>query len=145
MKPCLVDVNVLLALLVRHHEHHDYASRWFDGLRAGEATLCRYVQLALMRLLGNKTIMGEFAMSASSAWQLIATLMEDERLNFADEPSSLDTFFPKLLRYPRPTNKLVGDAYLAAFSIASQMRFATIDQGFDQFRDLDLDLILPKS
>ncbi len=35
MKRCLADVNVLLALLVRHHEHHKLAGEWFDNLAAG--------------------------------------------------------------------------------------------------------------
>jgi predicted nucleic acid-binding protein len=55
----------------------------------------------------------------------------------------VDAVFPKLLRYAAPTNKLVGDAYLAAFSIAGQMRLATVDKGFEQFRDVDLQLLSP--
>jgi uncharacterized protein len=143
MKPCLADVCVLLPLLVRHHEHHDLALDWFDGLAAGEAVLCRFVQLALVRLLANRTIMGEYVLSASAAWDLIAKLMEDERMDFAAEPALISTVLPKLLRYPAPTNKLVGDAYLAAFSIAGQMRLATVDAGFTQFRDVDLQLLVP--
>jgi toxin-antitoxin system PIN domain toxin len=143
MKRCLADVNVLLPLLVRHHEHHELASRWFDGLAAGEAVLCRFVQLALVRLLGNRTVMGKYAVSASVAWGLIAELLEDERMEFAAEPALVDAVLPKLLKYAVPTNKLVGDAYLAAFSIAAQMRLTTVDQGFGQFRDLDLQLLAP--
>ena len=103
MKRCLADVNVLLPLLVRHHEHHELALRWFDGLAPGEAVLCRFVQLAVVRLLGNRTIMGKFAVSASAAWDLMAELMEDERLEFAAEPPLVDAVFPKLLRYAAPT------------------------------------------
>jgi uncharacterized protein len=143
MKRCLADVNVLLPLLVRHHEHHELALRWFDGLAPGEAVLCRFVQLALVRLLGNRTIMGKYALSASAAWDLIAELMEDERLEFAAEPPLLDAVMPKLLKYPVPPNKLIGDAYLAAFSIAGQMRLTTLDKGFGQFRDVDLQLLKP--
>jgi toxin-antitoxin system PIN domain toxin len=141
MKRCLADVNVLLALLVRHHEHHDLALRWFDGLTPGETVLCRFVQLALVRLLGNRTIMANHAVSASAAWDLIAELMEDERLEFMAEPPLVDAVLPKLLRYATPTNKLVGDAYLAAFSIAGQMGLTTVDKGFEQFRDVDLRLL----
>jgi hypothetical protein len=47
------------------------------------------------------------------------------------------------MRYSVPANKLVGDAYLAAFSIAAQMRLATIDKGFEQFRGVDLQLLAP--
>jgi toxin-antitoxin system PIN domain toxin len=143
MKRCLADVNVLLPLLVRHHEHHDGVLRWFDGLAAGEALLCRFVQLALVRLLGNQVVMGEYALSAAEAWQLIAKLMEDERMEFAPEPATVDSVFPKLLRYPVPTNKLIADAYLAAFSISGQLRLTTVDRGFQQFRGLDLELLTP--
>jgi len=141
MKRCLADVNLLLALLVRHHEQHDRALRWYDDLVAGQAQLCRFVQLALIRLLGNRTIMGGYTLSAAAAWELLEQLIEDERVEFAAEPALLAQEFPKLLKYPTATNKLVGDAYLAAFSVAGQMRFATFDAGFRQFRDLDLLLL----
>lgn len=62
-------------------------------------------------------------------------------MEFATEPVLLDVVFPKLLRYRVPTGKLVGDAYLAAFSIAGQMRLTTIDKGFGQFREVDLQLL----
>src|ERR1700733_9823076 len=110
MKQCLADVNVLLPLLVSHHEQHEIALRWFEDLRAGEAVLCRFVQLALIRLLGNRTIMREFVLPAAAAWQVIEDLREDERLEFADEPSLLGSALPALLTYRVPTNKLVGDA-----------------------------------
>jgi toxin-antitoxin system PIN domain toxin len=141
MKRCLADVNVLLPLLVRHHEHHELALRWFDGLAAEEAVLCRFVQLALVRLLGNRATMGKYAISAAKAWKLIEELLEDERMEFAAEPPLVDAVLPKLLRYASPTSKLVGDAYLAAFCMAGQMRLVTIDQGFRQFHDLDLELL----
>jgi toxin-antitoxin system PIN domain toxin len=141
MKPCLADVSVLLPLLVRHHQHHQLALRWFDDLAAQEAVLCRFVQLALVRLLGNRTIMGKYAISASSAWNLMAQLLEDERIELSAEPALVDVVLPKLLKYPSPAGKLVGDAYLAAFSIAGQMRLATIDKSFRQFRDVDLQLL----
>ena len=143
MKPCLADVNVLLPLLVRHHPHHDLVLQWFEGLVAGELALCRFVQLALVRLLGNRAVMADYAVSAAAAWELIGELLEDERVEFAAEPALLATGFPKLLRYPVPTNKLVADAYLAAFSIAGNLRLATLDRGFAQFRDVDLYALVP--
>lgn len=141
MKQCLADVSVLLPLLVRHHEHHRIALRWFDELRAGDALVCRFVQLALIRLLGNRALMGEFALPAKGAWQLIEELLEDERLEFAGEPPLLSSALPALLNYPTPTNKRVGDAYLAAFAITGSLRLTTFDKGFEQFRGLDLQLL----
>jgi predicted nucleic acid-binding protein len=97
MKPFFADVNVLLALLVRRHEHHKVAGRWFDRLAANEAGLCRFVQLALIRLLGNRHIMGDDAVPAASAWRLIDELARDERIAFVPEPELLDSFLPRLL------------------------------------------------
>ena len=143
MKRCLADVNVLLPLLVVHHAHHAAALRWAAGLTIGEVALCRAVQLSLVRLMCNGTIMGEYAISASAAWAKVAELLDDERFDFSPEPASVDTVLPPLLRYATPTGKLVSDAYLAAFSIAGNMRLATFDNGFRQFRGIDLDLLDP--
>ena len=141
MKRCLVDVNVLLALLVRQHDHHRLARKWFDTLEAGEAGLCRVVHLALIRLLGNRTIMGDDAISASAAWLLVEELLVDERMEFLAEPSNLDAVMPTLLNYPIPTGKLIADAYLAAFAICEARRLATLDRGFRQFRGLTVELL----
>ena len=141
MKRCLVDVNVLLALLVRQHDHHRLARKWFDALEAGEAGLCRVVHLALIRLLGNRTIMGDDAISASAAWLLVEELLVDERMEFLAEPSNLDAVMPPLLNYPIPTGKLIADAYLAAFAICEARRLATLDRGFRQFRGLTVELL----
>ena len=81
MKPCLVDVNVFLALLVSHHDHHLLAREWFDDLSAGEAGLCRIVQLSLVRLLGNRSLMGQYAVPAGKAWATIQELLERRRAN----------------------------------------------------------------
>jgi predicted nucleic acid-binding protein len=79
MKRCLVDVNVWFALIVIQHKHHKLARKWFDRLAADEAGLCRIVQLALIRLLANRSIMGVHVVSASAAWDLLEKLLEDER------------------------------------------------------------------
>ncbi len=141
MKRCLVDVNVWLALLVTHHEHHKLARNWFDGLAANEAGLCRIVQLALIRLLANRSIMGAHVLSPSAAWNLLETLLEDERVDFVPEPSGVDSVLPTLLNHSALAGKLVTDAYLAAFAIAASRRLVTLDHDFRQFRGLNVDLL----
>jgi predicted nucleic acid-binding protein len=123
MKPCLADVNVLLALLVRQHEHHKLALQWFDGLTTDEAGLCRFVQLALIRLLGNSHIMGDDAVPAGTAWRLIEELLQDERIAFLSEPAGLDRALPPLLT----PGKSVSDVYVAAFATASARTVVTLD------------------
>ncbi|MBL8296230.1 MAG: PIN domain-containing protein [Bryobacterales bacterium] len=141
MKPCLVDVNLWLALVVRQHEHHARAGHWFDSLPASGAGLCRFVQLALIRLLANRSLMGAHAIAVSAGWDLVAELMEDERVEFLPEPPGLDGVMPALLRYRAPTVQLVRDSYLAAFAIAQGLTLVTLDQGFRQFRGLDVKLL----
>ncbi|MFN7936972.1 MAG: TA system VapC family ribonuclease toxin [Bryobacteraceae bacterium] len=141
MKRCLADVNVWFALLVRHHEHHGKAARWFEQCEEGEAVLCRQTQLGVMRLLGNQSILKEEAVTAARAWRLVEELLEDERVAMASEPDSMDEVIPTLLRYSVPTVKLVGDAYLAAFAMGHGMELATFDKGFRQYKGLAVRLM----
>jgi toxin-antitoxin system PIN domain toxin len=141
MTLCLVDVNVLLALVARQHVHHNSARRWFGTLSAGEAGLCRLVQLALIRLLNNRPVMGDEAISAGAAWRLIEELLEDERLEYVPEPPLLDSVLPTLFVHSMPAGKLITDAYLAAFAIAAERRMVSFDKDFRQFQGLKLDLL----
>jgi len=141
MKPCLVDTNVWLALLVPKHEHHRLAHQWFERLAANEAGLCRIVQVGVIRLMGNRAVMREEAISAIDAWGVIELLLQDERVTFLNELPGLDSVFPTLLKYQTPTRKLVADAYLAAFAINESRRLVSLDRGFRQFRGLDLELL----
>lgn len=141
MKRCLADVNVLLPLFVRYHKYHSASLRWFSALQPGEGALCRFVQLALIRLMGNGAVMTQGPISASAAWVLMEQLLEDERIGFATEPVSIDSALPAFLRYQVPTPKLVSDAYLAAFSVAASMRMVTFDNGFRQYSGVDLHLL----
>lgn len=141
MKRCLADVNVLLPLFIRHHAHHSASLRWFNALQPGEAVLCRFVQLTLIRLMGNAAVMTQGPIAASAAWVLIEQLLEDERIGFVAEPASVDSSLPGFLQYSVPAPKLVADAYLAAFSVAASMRMVTFDQGFRQYSGVDLELL----
>ena len=141
MKPGLVDINVWFALLVAEHEHHQEARNWYSGLAAGEAVRCRIVQLGVIRLLGTATMMKGNPIPTRQAWDLIQQLLEDERVEFAAEPADLDELLPPLFRQPGPTPKLLGDAYLAAFALASSRKLVTRDGGFTQFRGLQVELV----
>src|SRR5882724_11304373 len=102
MKRCLVDVNVVLALLARKHVHNQVAQSWFDGLRSGEAGVCRAVQLSVVRLFANPAVMAEHALPPPTSWEMLSELMKDERLEFALEPSSVGNFLPAFLRSGPP-------------------------------------------
>lgn len=141
MKPCLVDVNVWLALLVERHEHHRTAARWFDRLEAGEARLCRLVQLSVVRLLGNPAILGSDAVGLSTGWGMLQELLTDERVEYVEEPRGLDEALPALFRYRRPSGKLLADAYLAAFAECSGLGLVTFDAGFREYPGTEVQLL----
>jgi toxin-antitoxin system PIN domain toxin len=141
MKLSLADVNVWLALLTPRHVHHERAARWFAAAGASEGGLCRIVQLGVIRLLGNPAIMGSDAISAARAWSIMSQLGEDERVELILEPPGIEAVLPDFFRYPGPTGKLVGDAYLAAFAIAAGRRVVTLDRGFRQFQGLEVELL----
>jgi toxin-antitoxin system PIN domain toxin len=143
MNSFVVDANVWLAFLVQEHPHHAASRRWFNTLAPGQAGLCRVVQLTLLRLLGNRTIMASGAISDTEAWNHIGKLMEDERVDFLTEPPGLDSVLPNLFRYPVPTPNLVMDAYLAAFAISANRELVTRDRGFEQFRGLRVRFLEP--
>lgn len=85
--------------------------------------------------------MGGLAMPAGAAWRLVEELIQDERINFIQEPESLDSVFPGLLNMPVPASKLISDAYLAAFAISASRRMVTFDSGFRQFKGLDVETL----
>ena len=137
----VVDSNVWLALLSTEDKSHGVATEWFEGIDAGCAGMCRHVQLTLIRLLGNRTVMGSAALSAAQAWSRIQLMMDDERVEFLPEPDGIDSVMPTLFRYSVPTPALVNDAFLAAFAMASARCLVTLDRGFDQFRGLELEIL----
>jgi predicted nucleic acid-binding protein len=80
-------------------------------------------------------------MTADRAWGIIEQLLQDERIEFVSEPPMIDSLLPDLLHQQLPSGNLVGDAYLAAFAIASSRQMVTLDGGFRRFRGLDVSLI----
>jgi uncharacterized protein len=141
MKPCLVDVNVWLALVVRHHQHHNQARKWYETLGPSDAGLCRIVSLGLIRLLATPSVMGVHALAVRQAYELLQALADDERVEFLSEPPDIDALLPGFLNHNAPAGKLVTDAYIAAFAICSSRRLATLDRGFRRFHGLDLMLL----
>jgi uncharacterized protein len=113
----LLDSNVLIALLVDDHVHHEAAETWFVGLSGNFAT-CPVTQGSLMRLLIRE---GQPAVAARAV--LSDTAAHPRHEFWADEVSYTDV----------PTQGIIGhrqvtDAYLAQLARARGSRLATFDQ-----------------
>jgi uncharacterized protein len=120
----LLDANVLIALLVSDHVHHDAAENWFANLSENFAT-CPITQGSLMRLLIRE---GQSAASARAVLNETATDPRHE-------------FWPDDIPYADvPVHGIVGhrqvtDAYLAELARARRSRLATFDQALAKLHD----------
>jgi uncharacterized protein len=114
----LLDANVLIALVVADHVHHDAAERWLAGGAFDFAT-CPVTEGSLVRLLVREGRSGEAAAA------VVAAVAEHPR----------HTFWPDTLSYADvPPGAVTGhrqvtDAYLAALARAHGGRLATLDEG----------------
>ena len=112
----LLDANVLIALTIAEHEHHERAGRWAG--QAGQVALCPMVEGALLRFLVR---LGE---SVAAATHLLNAVRSDPRCEFW--PDSL-SYTAADLGHVRGHQQLT-DAYLASLARAHGGRLATLDQ-----------------
>lgn len=118
MTTYLLDVNVLIALTVAEHEHHDRASTW--AARIERFAVCPVVEGALVRFLIRA---GEAPSVASELLRALHALPGCE-------------FWPDSLSYANAGlnhvrgHRQVTDAYLASLAAAvSGSTLATLDEG----------------
>jgi predicted nucleic acid-binding protein len=111
----LLDANVLIALTVAEHEHHDRAASW--AARADRLALCPTVEGALVRFLVK---IGERAGVATELLRSIKHLRQYE-------------FWPDSLSYADADlahvqgHRQVSDGYLASLAQANGGLLATLD------------------
>lgn len=114
----LLDANVLIALLVDEHVHHEAAEGWFAGMTDSFAT-CPITQGSLLRLLVRE------GQSAATARQVLA----------GTTAHSQHEFWPDEVPYTEvPCEGIIGhrqvtDAYLAQLARARGGRVVTFDRG----------------
>jgi toxin-antitoxin system PIN domain toxin len=133
----LPDVNVLLAFVYDAHVHHTAALSWLNNIQQdAEVVLCRFSQLAILRLLNNPAVMGADAKNGAECWNTWDALLADARFHFAGEPQELEDRLRSLTGAFVNQPKRWQDAYLAAFAIASDIEIVTFDAGFRSFPGL---------
>jgi toxin-antitoxin system PIN domain toxin len=112
----LFDANVLIALTVAEHEHHDRASRWVAGIE--HFALCPAVQGALIRFLLR---IGESATAATEVLRAVHTL--PGCAFWADSLTYVDAGLGHVRGHRQVT-----DAYLASLASANGGVLATLDE-----------------
>lgn len=115
---CLLDGNVLVALVVSEHVHHDAARAWFR--RAGRFATSPTVQGTLLRLLVRQ---GTSSSDAREALKVLTGHARHEQ--WLDDITYLEVDLSHVLGHRQVT-----DAYLAGLARAHRGRVATLDHGF---------------
>jgi predicted nucleic acid-binding protein len=93
----------------------------------------RLTQLGLLRLLSAAAVMGpDQAKSQQEAWGAYDQWLQDERIEFLEEPGGLETQFRALTRSSHASPKDWADSYLLAFASAADLRLVTFDKTLRQ-------------
>lgn len=114
----LLDANVLIALVVAEHVHHDESAEWLAGSAVDFAT-CPVTQGSLVRFLVRS------GQSAGSARDVVRALEASER----------HTFWPDAISFANVEvkgvvgHRQVTDAYLAQLTRKNNGQLATLDSG----------------
>lgn len=123
-----LDSNVWLALCVNRHSHAERARLWFENAGSEKFFLCRFTQVAVLRLLTTEGVMGPDTETMAGAWKLLDQIQADDRIEFLSEPDGLDDEFRVRSRLPSRSPKVWADAYLLAFAATAGLKLVTFDR-----------------
>jgi toxin-antitoxin system PIN domain toxin len=122
-------VNVWFALVHEIHPHHEAAMAWGESLDSDTAVFfCRFTQLGLLRLLTNRSAMGEDVLTQAEAWEAYDALLASPGNQMMEEPRGIDSLFRQHTHRNEASTKQWADGYLAAFSMAAGIQLVTFDR-----------------
>lgn len=126
------DVNVLVALAHDIHPHHGVALKFFTeiDLPPDSSTFysCRFTQLGLLRLLTNRSAMGEDVLTLRQAWSAFDQFAGAWKAMLLDEPGGLDEAFRQYTNRAEVSTKEWADGYLTAFAWTAGLQIVTFDR-----------------
>jgi uncharacterized protein len=127
----LLDANVLVALVVTEHVHHDAAAEWLSASDTGFAT-CPITQGSLIRFLVRT------GQSAAAAREVVSAI----------EGASRHEFWPDSILFADVEiggvvgHRQVTDAYLAQLARSRKGQLATLDNGLAHLHN-DVAVLIP--
>ena len=129
----LLDANVLIALVVTDHVHHDAAAEWLAAFDADFAT-CPITQRSLVRFLVRA------GQSAAAARDIVSAIEKANRHEFwPDSVSFADVAVGGVIGHRQVT-----DAYLAQLARFRKGQLATLDSGLAHLHN-DVAVLIPTS
>lgn len=126
MSRCLLDVNVLIALIDPAHVHHEQAHRWFGRIGRKAFATCPITENGLLRIVGHPKYPNSPGPPSTVAAALLALRGLPGHAFWPDSLSLVDSPLadPALLS----SHGRVTDSYLLALARANQGQLATMDQ-----------------
>jgi toxin-antitoxin system PIN domain toxin len=123
----LLDVNVWLAAAWARHVHHPLAKRFVDAEDA-DMLFCRVTELAFLRLITNRAVTGDDALTRRQAWDRLLALQADPRIKLVPEPRGLAPLWIAFSKRDDRSHLLWTDDYLAAFAQAADVELVTLER-----------------
>ncbi len=131
----LLDGNLLVALRLDTHVHHERAHRWFAGLASDRFATCAVTQGTLLRVHMRLAADG----NARAAWQALSDFIQHPKHEFWEAGFSYELVPSQPLTGPAQ----VTDAWLCVLARRKQGRLATLDEPLAKAR-ADVAALVPK-
>ena len=117
----LLDGNLLVALRIDSHIHHERAHRWFRNIGRARFATCAITQGTLLRLHMRTAV----DTSASAAWQALSEISGHARHVFWDDGFGYQSVPHRILAGPSQ----VTDAWLSELARRRKGKLVTMDSG----------------
>jgi toxin-antitoxin system PIN domain toxin len=124
--PCLLDTNLLIALLWPAHEDHAASFRWFSSHRGDGWATCPLTQAGFVRVVSDPAFSRDAVQPREAIQLLAANTAAKDHIFWADDASLAEAV-------AFAGQRLVGhqqviDAYLLGLAIRRGGRLATLDR-----------------
>jgi toxin-antitoxin system PIN domain toxin len=126
MKGCLLDTNLLIALLWPSHERHELALKWFMRRRAKGWATCPITQAGFVRIVSNPAFSRDAVQPREAVHILSANTAAKDHIFWPDEFPVAETVAFTGIRLIG--HQQVTDAYLLGLAIRRGGVLATLDQ-----------------
>jgi uncharacterized protein len=123
---CLLDVNVLLAMIWPRHEAHAKVQQWLSRSGREKWATCPFTETAFVRILSNPAFSRDALTPADALRLLEANLAHPAHQFWSDDlgfPQAISSYSPRIVGHQQVT-----DAYLLGLAIHKKGKLATLDR-----------------
>lgn len=130
----VIDVNVLVAMFLGDHVHHDSATQWWAGVadEGASITVPDLVWVGFVRLVTNNRVVTTPATFEQARAFVEAVSAQPSYLAYGTDPAILRGF-AQIGSQARARGDLVTDAYIAACATVYGAAVVTFDRDFRKF------------